>query len=49
MRRSQTYISWSLLLASLGGAQAKLDLNSSSNVVVYWGKREITTGARECY
>lgn len=25
------------VLAWLGGAHAKLDLNSTSNVVVYWG------------
>lgn len=38
MRRSQAYLPWSVLLASLGAVQAKLDLNSDSNVVVYWGR-----------
>ncbi|KAJ5981416.1 hypothetical protein N7522_013837 [Penicillium canescens] len=38
MRRSQTLLSWSLLLASLGGVQAKLDLKSTKNIVVYWGQ-----------
>lgn len=48
MRRSQSYISWSLLLASIGGAQAKLDLNSTSNLVVYWGQNSgLLKGADE--
>ncbi|KGO63526.1 Glycoside hydrolase, superfamily [Penicillium italicum] len=38
MRRYQGVLPWSVLLASLGGAHAKLDLNSSSNIVVYWGQ-----------
>ncbi|KAJ5575617.1 Glycoside hydrolase superfamily [Penicillium sp. DV-2018c] len=38
MRPYQGILSWSLLLASIGGAQAKLDLNSTSNMVVYWGQ-----------
>lgn len=38
MRRSQAYLPWSVLLASLGAVQAKLDLNSDSNIVVYWGR-----------
>ncbi|KAJ5146446.1 uncharacterized protein N7515_001010 [Penicillium bovifimosum] len=38
MRRYQGILSWSVLLASIGGAQAKLDLNSTSNIVVYWGQ-----------
>ncbi|KAJ6185419.1 Glycoside hydrolase superfamily [Penicillium mononematosum] len=38
MRRYQGLLPWSILLASLGGAQAKLDLNSTSNIVVYWGQ-----------
>ncbi|OGE57036.1 hypothetical protein PENARI_c002G08261, partial [Penicillium arizonense] len=38
MRRSQTLLSCSLLLASLGGVQAKLDLKSTKNIVVYWGQ-----------
>ncbi|KAJ5517771.1 Glycoside hydrolase superfamily [Penicillium expansum] len=38
MRRYQGLLPWSVLLASLGGAQAKLDLDSTSNIVVYWGQ-----------
>ncbi|KAK4868681.1 hypothetical protein LT330_006883 [Penicillium expansum] len=38
MRRYQDLLPWSVLLASLGGAQAKLDLDSTSNIVVYWGQ-----------
>ncbi|KAJ5365880.1 Glycoside hydrolase superfamily [Penicillium concentricum] len=38
MRPYQGLLSWSILLASLGGAEAKLDLNSSSNIVAYWGQ-----------
>lgn len=37
MRRYTRYLSGSVLLASMGGVQAKLDLNSSSNIAVYWG------------
>lgn len=37
MRQYQNYLHWSFLLASLGAVQAKLDLNSSDNVAVYWG------------
>ena len=37
MSRYQGLLSWFILLTSLGGAQAKLDLNSTSNIVVYWG------------
>jgi hypothetical protein len=40
MRRPQAYLPWSVLLASLGAVQAKLDLNSDSNIVVYWGMFE---------
>ncbi|KAF9246691.1 CAZyme family GH18 [Penicillium roqueforti] len=38
MRRYLCLLAWSILLASFGGAQAKLDLNSTSNIVVYWGQ-----------
>ncbi|OQE35419.1 hypothetical protein PENCOP_c013G06180 [Penicillium coprophilum] len=38
MRRCQGLLPWSILLASLGGAEAKLDLKSASNIVVYWGQ-----------
>ncbi|CAI7575956.1 unnamed protein product [Penicillium discolor] len=38
MRRYQRVLPWSILLASIGGAHAKLDLNSTSNIVVYWGQ-----------
>ncbi|CAI7601538.1 unnamed protein product [Penicillium glandicola] len=38
MRRYRGLLRWSILLASLGGAEAKLDLNSTSNIVVYWGQ-----------
>ncbi|KAJ5191542.1 Glycoside hydrolase superfamily [Penicillium cinerascens] len=38
MRRYSRYLSGSVLLASMGGVQAKLDLNSSSNIAVYWGQ-----------
>ncbi|KAJ5958123.1 Glycoside hydrolase superfamily [Penicillium vulpinum] len=38
MRRYRSLLPWSILLASLGGAEAKLDLNSASNIVVYWGQ-----------
>ncbi|KAJ5837028.1 Glycoside hydrolase superfamily [Penicillium robsamsonii] len=38
MRPYQGLLPWSILLASIGGAEAKLDLNSSSNIVVYWGQ-----------
>lgn len=31
-------LAFSMGLASLGGAYAKLDLSSSNNVVVYWGE-----------
>ncbi|KAJ5775137.1 uncharacterized protein N7511_000148 [Penicillium nucicola] len=41
MRSSESILSWSLLLASLGGVQAKLDLKSSKNVVVYWGQNSL--------
>ncbi|KAJ5649717.1 Class III chitinase [Penicillium longicatenatum] len=41
MRRSQAYLPWSVLLASLGAVQAKLDLNSDSNIVVYWGQNSL--------
>lgn len=37
MRRYSKYLSGSVLLASLGGVQAKLDLNSTSNIAIYWG------------
>jgi hypothetical protein len=37
MRRYSKYLSSSVLLASMGSVQAKLDLNSSSNIAVYWG------------
>ncbi|KAJ5647269.1 Class III chitinase [Penicillium lividum] len=40
MRRTQAYLPWSVLLA-LGAVQAKLDLNSDSNVVVYWGQNSL--------
>ncbi|KAJ5759795.1 Class III chitinase [Penicillium odoratum] len=40
MRRTQAYLPWSVLLA-LGAVQAKLDLNSASNVVVYWGQNSL--------
>ncbi|KAJ5665254.1 Class III chitinase [Penicillium maclennaniae] len=38
MRRYSRYLSGSVLLASMGGVQAKLDLNSSTNIAVYWGQ-----------
>ncbi|KAJ5512157.1 Glycoside hydrolase superfamily [Penicillium fimorum] len=38
MRPYQDLLLWPILLASLGGAEAKLDLDSSSNIVVYWGQ-----------
>ncbi|KAJ9482041.1 hypothetical protein VN97_g11410 [Penicillium thymicola] len=38
MRHYQGILPWSILLASIGGAQAKLDLNSTSNIVAYWGQ-----------
>ncbi|KAJ5573799.1 uncharacterized protein N7459_008226 [Penicillium hispanicum] len=41
MPRYQDVISWSVLLAGLGGVQAKLDLNSTSNIVVYWGQNSL--------
>ncbi|CAG8049505.1 unnamed protein product [Penicillium salamii] len=38
MRGYQGVLSWSVLLAAIGGAQAKLDLDSTTNLVVYWGQ-----------
>ncbi|KXG49576.1 Glycoside hydrolase, superfamily [Penicillium griseofulvum] len=38
MGRYQGLIAWSIWLASLAGVEAKLDLNSTSNIVVYWGQ-----------
>ncbi|KAJ5223741.1 Class III chitinase [Penicillium chermesinum] len=38
MRGFENYLHWSFLLASLGGVQAKLDLNSTKNIAVYWGQ-----------
>ncbi|KAJ5181241.1 Glycoside hydrolase superfamily [Penicillium cf. griseofulvum] len=38
MGRYQGLLAWSIWLASLAGAEAKLDLNSTSNMVVYWGQ-----------
>lgn len=38
MRRHQEFLPWSVLLASLGAVQAKLDLNSDSNIAIYWGR-----------
>lgn len=37
MRGYQGVLSWSVLLAAIGGTQAKLDLDSTQNLVVYWG------------
>jgi hypothetical protein len=37
MRNYQAVLPWAVLLSSLGKAQAGLDLNSSSNMAVYWG------------
>nr|WMS58914.1 chitinase POCH-7/2021 [Penicillium ochrochloron] len=37
MRGYQKYLSGSVLLATLGGVQAKLDLNSDKNIAIYWG------------
>jgi chitinase len=37
MRGYQKYLSGSVLLATLGGVQAKLDLNSAKNIAIYWG------------
>lgn len=37
MRVYQKYLSGSVLLATLGGVQAKLDLNSDKNIAIYWG------------
>lgn len=34
-------------LAWLGGAYAKLDLNATDNVVVYWGMDNTITGTRD--
>ena len=33
-------------LTFIGGAHAKLDLNSKDNTVVYWGKHWCTNGRR---
>ncbi|KAJ5947567.1 Class III chitinase [Penicillium verhagenii] len=41
MRQSQAFLPWSVLLASLGAVQARLDLSSGSNVVVYWGQNSL--------
>ncbi|KAJ5609448.1 Class III chitinase [Penicillium herquei] len=41
MRRHQEYLPWSVLLASLGAVQAKLDLNSDSNIAIYWGQNSL--------
>jgi chitinase len=38
MRRYSRYLQGTALLASLGGVQAKLDLNSTTNIAVYWGE-----------
>ena len=37
MRGYQKYLSGSVLLATLGGVQAKLDLTSAKNIAIYWG------------
>ncbi|KAJ5333822.1 Glycoside hydrolase superfamily [Penicillium brevicompactum] len=41
MRGYQGVVSWSVLLAAIGGAQAKLDLDSTQNLVVYWGQNSL--------
>lgn len=38
MGRHSKYLQGAALLASLGSVQAKLDLNSTDNIVVYWGE-----------
>ncbi|KAJ5831966.1 hypothetical protein N7474_000277 [Penicillium riverlandense] len=38
MRNYQAVLPWAVLLSCLGKAQAGLDLNSSSNMAVYWGQ-----------
>lgn len=38
MGRYSKYLQGTALLASLGGVQAKLDLESTTNIAVYWGK-----------
>lgn len=38
MHRYSKYLQATALLALLGGVQAKLDLNSTTNIVVYWGE-----------
>lgn len=38
MRRDSKLLQGAALLASIGGVQAGLNLNSSSNIVVYWGR-----------
>ncbi|KAJ5104634.1 Glycoside hydrolase superfamily [Penicillium alfredii] len=41
MRRYQGLLPWTVLLSTLGGAQAKLDLNSTSILSVYWGQNSL--------
>lgn len=38
MGRRSRYLQGAVLLALLGSVQAKLDLNSTDNIVVYWGE-----------
>lgn len=37
MYLAKSILAFTMAAASLGGAYAKLDLSSTSNVVVYWG------------
>ncbi|KAJ5381478.1 Class III chitinase [Penicillium cataractarum] len=41
MRGYQKYLSGSVLLATLGGVQAKLDLTSAKNIAIYWGQNSL--------
>jgi hypothetical protein len=43
MRGYQKYLSGSVLLATLGGVQAKLDPNSDKNIAIYWGMTRYAT------
>jgi hypothetical protein len=47
MGRFQGLLAWSIWLASLAGAEAKLDLNSTSNIVVYWGMCSLIAWAKK--
>ncbi|KAJ5108671.1 Glycoside hydrolase superfamily [Penicillium angulare] len=49
MRRTQDYLSWSVLLASLGAVQGKLDLTSDKNIAVYWGQNSIQAATKAAH